>query len=114
MLFVYVLHCSDGSYYVGLTEDVIERLEVHQSGKGPKYTARRLPVELVYQESFATLEEAVRRERQLKGWSRAKKLALISKNLGQLKALAACRDTREAQVSGTLIRSRMPAKHEGT
>ena len=77
MLFVYVLHCSDGSYYVGLTEDVINRFEVHRSGTAPKYTARRLPVELVYQESFAALEDAVRRERQLKGWSRSKKVALI-------------------------------------
>ena len=73
MFFVYVLRCNDASYYVGSTQDLGERIEIHNSGKGPTFTASRRPVELIYSEEFATLEEAVGRERQLKGWSRAKK-----------------------------------------
>jgi predicted GIY-YIG superfamily endonuclease len=91
MYFVYILRCGDGSYYVGSTQDVKARLQVHQSGQGPVFTASRLPVELLYQESFATLEEAVRRERQLKGWSRAKKEALIAGDTRRLQQLASSR-----------------------
>jgi len=95
MYFVYILQCSDGSFYVGLTQDVSDRLQIHCSGKGPTYTADRLPVRLAHQEQFATLEEAVRREKQLKGWSRAKKEALISGNLKALIKLVACRQTQQ-------------------
>ena len=91
MHFVYILQCSDDRYYIGSTHDVLKRLEVHRSGEGPLFTSRRLPVRLIYQESFATLEEAVRREKQLKGWSRAKKAALVSGNLKSLSNLAAGR-----------------------
>jgi predicted GIY-YIG superfamily endonuclease len=94
MHFVYILECRDGSYYVGSTENVSRRLLVHSSGKGPTFTARRLPIQLIYQESFATLEEAIRREKQLKGWSRAKKEALITGDLKSLAELAACRQAR--------------------
>ena len=94
MHYVYILQCCDGSYYVGLTQDVAERLAVHNSGEGPIFTARRLPVRLIYQEPFDTLDKAVRREKQLKGWSRAKKEALISGNLKLLSDLAACRGPR--------------------
>ena len=92
---VYILQCRDRSYYVGLTEDIGKRLNVHNSGEGPSYTARRLPVRLMYQESLPTLEEAVQREKQLKGWSRAKKEALISGNLETLSAFSACRGRRQ-------------------
>ena len=94
MHFVYILQCCDGSFYVGLTQDVSKRLEVHNSGEGPAFTASRLPVRLIYQEYFATLEEAAHREKQLKGWSRAKKEALISGNLKLLSELAGCRGTQ--------------------
>jgi predicted GIY-YIG superfamily endonuclease len=93
MHFVYILKCCDGKYYVGATNDLESRVETHSSGKGPDFTASRLPVQLVYQESFATLEQAVRRERQLKGWSRAKKEALVTQNLQRLSELAACRSS---------------------
>ena len=89
MYFIYILRCRDGSYYVGSTQDVAARMRVHQSGKGPIFTANRLPVELVYQETLQTIEAAVRRERQLKGWSRAKKEALISGDTQRLRELAA-------------------------
>ena len=88
MHFVYILECRDGHYYVGLTQDVPKRLAVHNSGNGPSFTEIRLPVELVHQESFETLDEAARREKQLKRWSRAKKEALIQGNLKRLKTLS--------------------------
>lgn len=93
MHFVYILLCGDGCYYVGHTQNVSQRLQTHNSGNGPGYTASRLPVRLVYQETLATLEEAVRRERQLKGWSRAKKQALIQGDLKRLSELAACKNS---------------------
>jgi putative endonuclease len=91
MHYVYILECREGSYYVGSTRNIAKRFKVHCSGDGPEFTARRLPVRLVYEESFATCEEAVCREKQLKRWSRAKKAALISGDLTRLSGLAACR-----------------------
>jgi len=78
MFYVYILHCADGSYYVGSTNNLERRLAEHQSGyyKG-SYTHARRPVELVWSADFATHDEAFQRERQIKGWSRAKKEALI-------------------------------------
>ena len=75
---VYMLRCGDGSLYTGCTDDVVRRLAVHQSGRGAKYTRSRLPVELVYWESFETKGEAMSRERAVKGLSRGEKLALIA------------------------------------
>ena len=86
--FVYILCCGDGSYYIGSTADLTGRLHLHQSGRGPNFTAARLPVSLVYQETQPTLQAAVRRERQLKRWSHAKIAALIAGNLQELKALS--------------------------
>jgi putative endonuclease len=95
MYFVYILECCDGSYYVGSTQNISQRFDLHRSGKGPAFTAKRLPVRLVYQESLANLDEAVRREKQLEGWSRAKKAALISKDLESLSEFAAFRQPRQ-------------------
>jgi predicted GIY-YIG superfamily endonuclease len=86
--FVYILRCADGSYYVGSTQDLQGRVATHNAGGGPPYTRRRLPVVLVYSEPFASTSHAVRRERQLKRWSRAKKAALIAGNLDKLKKLS--------------------------
>ena len=91
MYFVYIVECCDGSFYVGLTEDLEARVNVHQCGHGPSYTATRLPVRLMYSESYETLSDAVRRERQLKSWSRAKKAALIAGDKRRLKLLSKCR-----------------------
>ena len=91
--FVYILLCSDQSLYVGLTNDIIRRIEEHQQGVYPScYTCRRRPVELKYFETIPFLEEAVQREKQLKGWSRAKKQALIDQNLHKLHLLAQCQN----------------------
>ena len=77
MAWMYMLQCSDGSYYVGSTVNVEQRVWQHQQGEGAKYTARRLPVELVYTEEYPRIDEAFRREKQVQGWSRVKKEALI-------------------------------------
>ena len=86
--FVYILRCRDGSYYVGRTTNVAERLERHHAGRGPAYTAARLPVELVYSQELPSMEAAVRRETQLKRGTRAKKDALIAADRSRLHLLA--------------------------
>jgi putative endonuclease len=75
---VYILRCSDGSYYTGYTTDLERRVAEHQAGEGGEWTKRRLPVELVYSQEMASEDEAFRAERQIKGWSRAKKEALMA------------------------------------
>ena len=74
----YMLRCADGSFYVGCTTDLDTRVGEHHGGERPGYTATRRPVELVWSEEFADLDDAIAAERRLKGWSRAKKEALIS------------------------------------
>jgi putative endonuclease len=91
LYFIYILECSDGSFYVGSTSDVDARLDTHQSGNGPAYTARRLPVRLLYSESHSTLQSAICRERQLKRWSSAKKAALVAGDRAHLHELSKCR-----------------------
>ncbi|MEM9310877.1 MAG: GIY-YIG nuclease family protein [Pseudomonadota bacterium] len=73
----YILRCNDGSYYTGHTDDLEARMAQHRSGALGGYSAKRLPVELVWSDSFPTRDEAFAAERQIKGWSRAKKEALI-------------------------------------
>jgi predicted GIY-YIG superfamily endonuclease len=85
---VYILRCADDAYYVGSTSDLPGRIERHQKGAGPRFTACRRPVELVYSESHPSMQEARKRERQLKRWSRAKKDALITGDLAALKDLS--------------------------
>ena len=76
--YVYILKCSDGSYYTGSASDLSYRVWEHQEGVEPSsYTFSRRPVELVWSEETATRLEALNHERQIKGWSRAKKDALI-------------------------------------
>ena len=86
-----VLLCANGQYYVGSTENLERRLKEHQNGTGCGFTKAHLPVKLVYKEEYTTIEEAYQRERQLHGWSRKKKEALISgdvdaKNLSRAKS----------------------------
>lgn len=84
--FCYILRCADGAYYVGSTEDVDARLTRHQEGHASVFTAARRPVVLAYQEACASMTAARARERQLKGWTRTKKEALISGELARLKS----------------------------
>jgi putative endonuclease len=89
---VYILKCSDGSYYIGHTNNIQERLIRHNTGQGAKWTACRLPVKLVYKEIFSTELQAIKRERQIKRWSHQKKEALISGNFKTLKVLSKSRN----------------------
>jgi predicted GIY-YIG superfamily endonuclease len=73
----YMLRCADGSFYAGCTTDLDTRIGQHQAGEQAGYTARRRPVELVWAEEFQRVEDAIAAERRIKGWSRAKKDALI-------------------------------------
>jgi putative endonuclease len=82
---VYMVRCADGTLYTGYAHDPGARVEVHNSGKGAKYTRSRLPVSLVYVEQCESLSAALKRERQLKPWSRARKEALIAGNQQALK-----------------------------
>lgn len=75
--FTYILECADGSFYTGSTKNLEKRLSEHKIGIGANYTKTRLPVELVYYEEYSRIDEAFYREKQIQGWSRRKKLALM-------------------------------------
>ena len=85
---MYILLCSDGSYYTGSTIDLERRLEQHQNGEGANHTKKRLPVTLVYYEEYPRIDTAFYREKQIQGWSRKKKEALIEGNGNLLPELA--------------------------
>lgn len=86
--YAYLLRCSDGSYYAGHTDDIDTRILQHQQGLLGGYTARRRPVELVWSDRFPTRDEAFVAERRIKGWSRAKKEALIEGDWDRIRLLA--------------------------
>lgn len=75
--FVYVLECSDGSFYTGYTTDVERRIEEHNAGAGAKYTRGRTPVEVLHTERFGSRSAAMKREHEIKGFSRARKERLV-------------------------------------
>jgi Predicted endonuclease containing a URI domain len=77
MNYTYILECSDGSYYTGWTNNVDKRVDDHNAGKGAKYTKPRLPVKLVYYETFATKEAACKREYAIKQLTRQQKMKLF-------------------------------------
>ena len=78
MWWVYVLLCKDGSFYTGVTNNLDKRLLDHQAGKGAKYTRSHYPIRIIYKETFPTHSEALKREMEIKGWNKGKKV----KNLG--------------------------------
>ncbi len=77
MYYVYILECKDGSLYTGITTDLERRLAEHKSGKGAKYTRARKAGEIVYSERKRNRSTASRREAEIKGWTRSKKLEFI-------------------------------------
>ena len=85
---VYMLRCVDYSYYLGHTDNLEHRVAQHEAGEIPGHTQGRRPVRLVFAQEFPTRGEAVAAERQLKGWTRAKKEALILENWDRVKLLA--------------------------
>ena len=86
--YMYILGCNDGSFYTGSTTNLRQRLEQHRCGEGAQYTKDRLPVKFLYCELYPRIEEAFAREKQVQGWSRMKKIALIKGDVGELKLLA--------------------------
>jgi predicted GIY-YIG superfamily endonuclease len=100
--FVYVLHCSDGTFYTGHTDDLNKRLYEHQTKINSCYTSSRLPINLIYYETFGSRDEAIAAEQQIKGWSRAKKQALVDGNFKQIKFLAKRPRRQEFILRGSL------------
>jgi predicted GIY-YIG superfamily endonuclease len=86
MHFVYIVRCAGGTLYTGYAIDPTARTLAHNSGRGARYTAARRPVELVYVERCRTKNQALRREHQLKRWTRAKKEDLIADRVARLAA----------------------------
>jgi len=75
--YMYILECADGSFYTGSTKNLERRLWEHQNLLGANHTRKRLPVKLVYYEEYSRIDDAFYREKQVQGWSRRKKEALI-------------------------------------
>ena len=88
MAWTYILECSDGSFYTGSTTDLPRRVAEHNEGLGANYTRDRRPVKLVFAEESASVETAFVREKQVQGWSRAKKRALIEGRWNELPTLS--------------------------
>jgi len=92
-LFVYILKCSDNTYYTGVTNNPERRIEEHNSGENKNsYTSHRLPVEMIYCEKFTDFNLAIIWEKKIKDWSRKKKEALIKENWDQLIIEGACKN----------------------
>ncbi|MDM7926903.1 MAG: GIY-YIG nuclease family protein [bacterium] len=92
MPYVYILECADKTYYTGSSWDLEKRLWQHQNGQGANHTKKRLPVKLVFCQEFERMDEAFHREKQVQGWSHAKKKALIAGGFDEIQKLAKCRN----------------------
>lgn len=89
---MYILECADGSYYTGSTIDVGRRFKQHQNGEGAIHTKKYLPVKLIYVEEYDHVSTAFYREKQVQGWNRKKKEALVLGKLKELKTLSECQN----------------------
>jgi putative endonuclease len=91
--FVYILKCSDNSFYTGITNDLSTRFDQHQNGLNKNcYTHKRRPLELKFYQEFNDVLQAIYFEKKLKGWTRGKKQALIDGDEDMLKILSECRN----------------------
>jgi predicted GIY-YIG superfamily endonuclease len=90
--YMYILLCANGLYYTGSTNDLGIRLQQHNNGEGANFTKKYLPVKLVYYEEFDRIDEAFFREKQVQGWSRKKKEALINRKKDDLHELSECKN----------------------
>jgi len=96
--FVFILQCSDGLYYTGVTNDLEVRLQQHNEATNPAcFTYKRRPIVLKYYQRFDYIEHAIEWEKQLKGWCRKKKEALFKENWERIKILAQNKTPRQAQ-----------------
>ncbi len=99
---VYILQCSDNSYYTGSTNNLDVRLAQHQNGEGANYTKKRLPVKLVFSQEYERVDDAFYVEKQVQGWSRKKKQALIEGKFEKLPELAQCQNESHSGNCATL------------
>ncbi|WP_405607748.1 GIY-YIG nuclease family protein [Polaribacter sp. Asnod1-A03] len=90
--YLYILLCSDGTYYTGSTRYLEKRFSEHQSSMGANYTKTRLPVKLVFEKSFLNIADAFYYEKKIKKWSHAKKKAMIENNWELLPILSECKN----------------------
>ena len=88
MFWVYILRCSDGSYYTGHTDNLDVRMHQHETSKEDSYVSSRRPFELIWSQTFETRELALASERQIKGWSRRKKEAMMRGDWEKVSELA--------------------------
>ena len=98
--YVYILRCSDGSYYTGHTDDLDQRMAQHGDGTGSRYTSKRRPLQLLWATDCQTREEAWELEQRLHGWSRAKKEALMR---GDFEALPELSRSRFDKLNGSAV-----------
>jgi putative endonuclease len=100
MPYVYILRCADDTFYVGRTDDLAAREKTHNDGNGAAYTAHRRPVQMVYAEEHVSLASAVKREQQIKSWTKQKKAALVGADSRSLKGHAQNRLMHERPTFG--------------
>lgn len=99
-MYVYILECSDKSYYIGVTNNLEKRLIVHENGTNRTcYTFTRRPIKLVFFEIFNNPESAIAFEKKLKGWTRKKKEALINKNFHLLPDLSKSKTSPKSSIN---------------
>ncbi len=104
--FVYILKCSDSSYYVGITSNLDRRVTEHNAGKySDAYTFSRRPVELVWYQEFLEPNQAISFEKKIKKWSRAKKEAVINEEWDLLTTLAECKNETHCKYKSSRLRS---------
>jgi putative endonuclease len=96
---MYILLCGDDTFYVGSTWDLATRIDQHVDGFGSEYTSKRKPVTLAYAEEYERRDEAWMREKQIQGWSHAKRLALVEGRLDDLRALSRSRASGRAEAN---------------
>ena len=92
MGYTYILQCCDETFYTGSTTNIELRLQQHLNGEGARYTAKRLPVKIVYLEEYERIDLAFKREKQIQGWSHLKKRMLIEGKFQDLPAQSSCRN----------------------
>jgi putative endonuclease len=100
MFWVYILRCADDSYYTGHTDNLEKRMAQHQAGKCEGYTATRRPLQLVWSQECCSREEALSAERQIKGWSRKKKEAMMRGDWAEVSRLAQSKSIHPSTGSG--------------
>ena len=112
--YMYILKCSDNSYYTGSTTNLELRLQQHQNGEGANHTKKHLPVELVYYEEYERIDEAFYREKQVQGWTRKKKEALMGNKHDKLHLLSACNNkTHYSNFDTSVVSATLNHQQEG-